>query len=122
AEAVDVELLRELALALQALDRLGDLGTGGDGLDRGDVALAGVEGAIEVGQADAVVPGLAREDEPLELAFPVVRIEHDQLVALRGDREVPEQRPWLQEVLLLPEAPEHRVELVPQQLLPGLAL
>ena len=40
--------------------QLGDLVAGGDGLEGHDVGLAGVQRAVEVGQADAVVTGLAR--------------------------------------------------------------
>ena len=83
AEAVDVELLGELALALQPADQLGHLGPDGHGLQRHHVDLAAVQRPVEVGQADAVVLGLAREDEPLELALAGrLGIPHDQLVAV----------------------------------------
>src|SRR4051794_32185604 len=59
-----------------------------DRLQRDDVELAGLLRAEEVGQADAVVLGLAREDEPLEHRLAVVGVEHDDLVALAVAREV----------------------------------
>ena len=67
AEPVDEELLGELALGLEARHQLGDLVAGGHRLQRDDVELVAVPRAEEVGQADAVVLRLAREDEALEL-------------------------------------------------------
>ena len=84
-EPVHVELLGELAFALEARDQLGHLGADGDALEGHDVAFTGVERAEEVGQADTVVLGLAREGEALELALGVLRVEDDQLVALGDD-------------------------------------
>src|SRR5205823_12477574 len=76
AEAVDVELLGELARLLQPLDGLGDLRAGSDGLDRRHGARACVERAVAVGLAVAAVARLAREDESLELARRLVCVEH----------------------------------------------
>ena len=75
AEAVDEELLGELALALEPADQLGHLIADGDPLQGDHVALAAVDRAVEVGEADAVVPRLAREDEALELAVVILGIE-----------------------------------------------
>ena len=108
AQAVHVELLGELALLLEASHQVRDLAAGGDGLDRDHVALAAVQRAVEVGQADAVVRGLAREDQPLQLALAVLGVEHDQLVALGRDREVAQQRARLEVVLLAPHARQAR--------------
>ena len=54
-EAVDEQLLGELAVGLELGHQLGDLVAGGDRLDRDDVGLTGAERAVEVGQADPVV-------------------------------------------------------------------
>src|SRR5262249_4274739 len=127
ADTVDVELLGELAVTLEPLDQLGDLGADRHALEGDDVAFAGVDRAEEVGEADAVVLGLAREDEPLELAVGVLGIEDDELVAVGIAGEVPEPRPWMEVVLLAP----HPLEPVREALLlvgsldqlpPGLAL
>ena len=66
AKPVDEELLGELAVLLERLDPLRHLRADGDALERDDVALAGVDRLVEVGQADAVVLGLAREGEALD--------------------------------------------------------
>ena len=63
------QLLGELSVLLELGQQLGDLVARGDRLDRDDVCLAGVERAVEVGQADAVVLGLAGEYQPLQLAL-----------------------------------------------------
>ena len=127
AEPVDEELLGELAFALQPLDQLGHLGPDRDALQGDDVALAGVERAEEVGQADPVVLGLAREDEPLELALGILGVEDDQLVAVGVAGEVAEPRPRMQVVLLAPHPLQARREalllvVALDQLAPGLAL
>src|SRR3954454_1213412 len=92
AEAVGEELLGELAVGLELRHQLRDLVAGGDRLQRDDVELAAVLRAEEVGQADAVVLGLAREDEALEHGRAVLGIEYDDLVALAVAGEVAEHR------------------------------
>ena len=61
AQPVGEQLLGELAVGLELRHQLGHLGADRHALERHDVALAGVERPEEVGQADAVVLGLARE-------------------------------------------------------------
>jgi hypothetical protein len=48
-EAVDTELLGELALSLEMLDLLGHLRADGDSRERDDIAFAGVERPKEIG-------------------------------------------------------------------------
>ena len=98
AEAVDEELLGELALGLELGHQLGDLVADGDGLQRDDVELAGVLRAVEVGQAEAVALGLARAGEALEHRLAVLGVEHDDVVALGVAGEVAEQRARVQVV------------------------
>ena len=122
AEAVHEQLLGELAVGLERGHQLGDLAAGGDRLQGDDVEL-GAERAVEVGQADPVVAGLSGEHETVELALAGgARIPDDQLVAVRVAREVAEQRPRLQVVLLAPHPLEPRLEVVAQQPRPLLAL
>ena len=90
AEAVGEELLGELAVGLELRHELGDLVAGRDRLQRDDVELAALLRAEEVRQADAVVLGLAREDEPLEHRLAVLGVEDDDLVALAVAGEVAE--------------------------------
>ena len=68
-EAMDEQLLGELALGLQRGHQLGDLLAGGHRLQRDDVGALGVQRAIEVGQADAVVTGLAGKDQAVQLTL-----------------------------------------------------
>jgi hypothetical protein len=103
-EAVREQLLGELAVLLELLDQLGHLGADGHALQRDHVALAGVDGAEEVGEADAVVLRLPREHEPLELDIRVLRVVDDQLVAVRVAGEVADTRLRVQVVLLAPHA------------------
>src|SRR5205085_2385046 len=113
AEAVDEQLLRELAVGLERGHQLRDLVAGCDRLDRDDVGLPGRERAVEVGQADPVVPWLAREYQALEL--PVARrlgVPDDQLVAVGVAREVAEQRSRMQVLLLAPHPLKARLEVV----------
>src|SRR4051794_21062319 len=58
AEAVDEELLGELAVLLELRHELGDLVAGGHGLEGDDVELGGLARLVEVRDADPVVPGL----------------------------------------------------------------
>ena len=103
AEPVDEQLLGELAVSLELGHQLGDRVAGGDRLDRDDVDLARLERPVEVGEADPVMAGLAREDEPLELALAGrLRVPDDQFVAIGVAREVAEQRARMQVVLLTP--------------------
>ena len=92
ADAVHEQLLGELAVGLEPRHQLGDLGAGRDRGDGDDVELAAVLRAVEVGQADAVVPRLARAGEAGQHRLAVLGIEHDDVVALRVAREVAEQR------------------------------
>ncbi len=110
AEPVDEELLGELAVLLERLDPLRDLRADGDALERNDVALAGVDRAVEVGKADAVVLGLAREGEPLDLRVVILRVEDHEVVAVRVAREVAKAHLGLEVVLLGPHALELRRE------------
>src|SRR5207344_971412 len=105
----------------------GHLRPDGDALQGDDVAFAALERPEEVGEADPVVLGLAREDQPLELALGVLGVEDDQLVARRVAGEVAEPRPRLKVVLLAPHPLQPRREalLFPialDQRAPGLAL
>ena len=112
AEAVDEELLGELAVLLELGHQLGHLVADRDGLQRDDVELAGVLGAEEVGQRQAVALGLARAVEALELGLAVVGVEHHDLVALAVAGEVAEQRARVQVVRLAPHALQARAEVV----------
>ena len=56
------------------------------------------------------MPGLAREDQPLELALGLGGVEDDQLVAVGGAREVAEPDPRAQVVLLAPHPLQLRRE------------
>src|SRR3954469_15093178 len=77
----------------------------------------------EVGQADAVVLGLAREDEPLELAVRLLRVVDDQLVPGGVAGEEAEHAPRPDPLGLLgPQPAERRVERLLEQLVPRLAL
>src|SRR6185436_9952319 len=112
------ELLGELAVALELLDPLGHLGAGRDALQHDDVALAGFDRPEEVAEADPVVLGLAREDEPLELAIGVLGIEDDQVVAVGIGREEADPRLRVEVVLLGP----HPLEAGAEPLLLAVAL
>ena len=96
-------------------------------MQRDHVALAGVERAEEVGEADAVVLGLAGEDKALQLALGLGGVEDDQLVAVSIAGEVAEPRARTQVVLLAPHPLQPRREALLlrgplDQLAPGLAL
>jgi hypothetical protein len=103
-EPVDEQLLGELAVALEALDPLGDLRPDRHPLECDHVTLrrfgAFRQRPEDVAEADPVVLWLAREDEPLELETVVVGVEDDQHVAVGVAREVPDPRPRVQVVLL----------------------
>ena len=116
AQAVDEELLGELAVGLELRHELGDLVAGRDRLQRDDVELPALLGAVEVGQADAVVLGLAREDEALEHRLAVLGVEHDDLVALAVAGEVAQERARAQVVLLPPHALQPRLEVLADEL------
>src|SRR5207302_632792 len=123
AQPVDEQLLRELALTLEASHQLGDLLAGRDGLKSYDIDIARTHRAVEVRQADPIVARLARKDEPLQLGLARrIRIPHDQLVAVGVAREVAEQRSWVEVGLLLPHPLEPWLEVVAQQPRPVLAL
>src|SRR5215217_9686951 len=118
ADPVDEELLGELAIGLELGDPLGHLVADGHRLECDDVTLPGVERAVKVAQADAVVLRLAREDEPLDLAVVVLGVEDHELVAVRIAREVAELCAGVQVVLLAP----HPLELRREALLAVVAL
>ena len=79
-------------------------------------------GPEEVGEADAVVAGLARGDEALEHRLAVLGVEDDDLVALGVAGEVADLRPRVQVGLLAPHALQARLEVLADELLPRLAL
>ena len=75
AEPVDEQLLGELSVGLEPGHQLGHFVARRDRLQRNDVDLAGAERPVEVGQADPVVPRLAREYQPLQ--FPLTGARRD---------------------------------------------
>ena len=81
-----------------------------------------LERAVEVGEADAVVARLAREDEAVDLALVVLGVEDHDLVAVGGGREVAELRARVQVGLLAPHALQARLEVLAHELAPGVAL
>src|SRR5947199_6629530 len=106
---MDEQLLGELALTLQVCHQLRDLLSRCHRLKRHHVYFiwsAGGgwgPGAEKVGQANAIVAGLAGKHQPVELSLArSVRIPEDELVALRVAGEIAEQRPRMQVVLLAP--------------------
>ncbi len=110
-QAVDVQLLGELAVGFELLDQLGHLGADCHALEGDDVALAGteiVQRPEEVGEADPVVLWLAREDQPLQLTLRILSVEDDQLVPVGGAGEVAEPGSRMQVVLLSPHPLEAR--------------
>ncbi len=123
AQPMDEQLLGELALGLKPRAELGDLVADRDRLERTDVELVGSQRAEEIGQADAVVAGLAGEDEPLELAFARrLWVPDDELVAVGVAVEIAEQRARMEVGLLAPHALEPGSEVLLHEPLPLLAL
>src|SRR6188472_4624724 len=107
---MDEELLGELTFALEALDQFSHLRTDRHTLQRHNVALAGLKRTVEVSKADTVVSGLARKNEPLELARRVLWVEDDQLVAAGIAGEVAKPGAGVEVVLLSPHPLEARCE------------
>ena len=119
------QLLRELPVGLQRRHQLGHLVAGGDSLERDDVDL-GADRTVEVRQADASVPGLTGEHQPLQLTrvggVEVLRIPDDQLVAIGIAGKIAQERTRAQVVLLGPHPLQPGLEVVTQQLGPLVAL
>src|SRR5256885_17179771 len=70
AEAVHEQLLGELAVLLELLAARGHLGADRDRLQHAHVALATLDRAVVVRQAEAGLPGAARGPEAPELSRP----------------------------------------------------
>ncbi|CAB5035560.1 unannotated protein [freshwater metagenome] len=121
-KAVDEKLLGVFAIGLKLRHQFGHFRARGNCLQRDDVELAGVLRAVEVGDADAVVPGLAWAYKSRQHGLAVVGVEHDDLVALRIAGEVPEQGARAQIVLLCPHPFQTRPKIVVEQLGPGVTL
>ena len=124
-EAVDTEHVVVRAVRLQAVGQLRGGGSGGDHLERDDVALAVrrvLRGTHVVGEAEPVLLGLAREPEAPQLAVDVARVVHDHRVTVRERRPVSvhglEAQPSLTR-RLLHRALQPGFELGPQQLIPS---
>ena len=127
AEAVDEELLGELAVRLQLGHQLGDLVADGHGLQCDDVELAALLRAEEVARQTWSLPGWRGLTKRCRIVSRSLGVEHDDVIAFAVAGEVPQQRARVQVGLLAPHALQARAEALVlvgalQQLPPGVAL
>ena len=119
AEAVDVELLGELAVALELLDQLGDLGADGHALQGDDVAFAASRsGRKKSARQMRSCLGWRGKTSRSSSRSRILGVEDHQLVAVGGAGEVAEPGPRVQVVLLAP----HPLQLRREALLAVVAL
>ena len=105
ADSVGEELLGELAVLFELVHHVGHLGADGHALEGDHVTHAVItERPVEVGQADAVVLRLPREDQAVDLLVLILGVEDDQLVAVGVAGEVTEHGLRVEVVLLGPHA------------------